>query len=81
MFWGRFGLFRYYTKVDAKLAELAPLTHEFLNEVALEFFETNAPDPLHWTQNSYFGAFRTISLLHETRCKTSRTGPINAQVR
>jgi hypothetical protein len=25
----------------------------------------NAPDPLHWTQNSYFGAFRTVSLLHE----------------
>jgi hypothetical protein len=29
MFWGRFGQFRYCTKVDAKLAELAPLTHKF----------------------------------------------------
>jgi hypothetical protein len=29
MFWGSFGLFHYCTKVDAKLAELAPLTHKF----------------------------------------------------
>jgi hypothetical protein len=41
----------------------------------------NAPDPLHWTQNSYFGAFRTVSLLHESRCKTGRTNAINVQVR
>jgi hypothetical protein len=45
-----------------------------------ENFATNAPDPLRWTQNSYFGAFRTISLLHECRCKTGRTCAINAQV-
>jgi len=30
------------------------------HEVALEFFATKAPDPLHWTLNSCFGAFRTI---------------------
>jgi hypothetical protein len=41
----------------------------------------NALDPLHWTQNSCFGAFRTVSFLHESRCKTGRTGAINAQVR
>jgi hypothetical protein len=29
MFWGRFEPFRYCTKVDAKLAELVPLTHKF----------------------------------------------------
>jgi hypothetical protein len=29
MFLGRFGPFRYCTKVDAKLAKLAPLTHKF----------------------------------------------------
>jgi hypothetical protein len=39
------------------------------------------PDPLHLTQNSCFGVFRTVSLLHETRCKTGRTGAINAKVR
>jgi hypothetical protein len=130
---GRFRPFRYCMKIDAKLAELAPLTHKFakhsrvgffrnertrstpfqlklmfwgvsdrfvtarksmqnwskwshyrtssLNEVATEFFTTNAPDPLHWTQNSCFGAFRTVSLLHESRCKTGRTGAIIAQIR
>ena len=31
-------------------------------EVASEFFATNAPDPPHWTLNKNFGAFRTIWL-------------------
>jgi hypothetical protein len=52
-----------------------------LSKVALEFFATNAPEPLHWTQDSSFGVFRTVLLLHEIRCKTGRTGAINAQVR
>src|SRR6185312_15039301 len=30
------------------------------HEVASEFFTTKAPDPPHWTLNSYFGAFHTI---------------------
>jgi hypothetical protein len=120
-------------KVDAKLAELVPLSHKFakqsrvgifcngrtrsppfdpklmfwgvsdrfvtaqksmqnwpnwwyyrtssLNKVASEFFATEAPDPLHLTQNSYFWAFRTVSLLHKSRCKTGRTGGINVKVR
>jgi hypothetical protein len=29
-----------------------------LKKVSSEFFATNAPDPLHWTQNSCFGTFR-----------------------
>jgi hypothetical protein len=29
MFWGHFGPFHYCTKVNAKLAELAPLAHKF----------------------------------------------------
>jgi len=33
------------------------------HEVASKFFATNAPDPPHWTLNSYFDAFRTI-LVH-----------------
>jgi hypothetical protein len=133
MFWVRFGPFRYSTKVDAKQAELVPLTPKFakqcrvgifrnerkrstpldpklifrgisnhfvtpqksiqtwpnwccyrtnsLNKVALEFFATNPPDPLHGTQNSCFVAFRTFSSPYESRCKTDRTGAINAQVR
>jgi hypothetical protein len=119
-------------KVDAKLAELVPLSHTFSkqsrvgifrnertrstplhpklffwgvsdrfvtarksmqnwtgaiialvhqNKVASQFFAMSAPDPLHWTQNSYFGAIRTVSLLHESRCKTGRTGAIITEVR
>jgi hypothetical protein len=52
-----------------------------LNKVPSEFFATNAPDPLHWTQNSCFRAFRSVSLLHESRCKTGRTSAINTKVR
>jgi hypothetical protein len=29
---GRFGLFRYFPKVDAKLAELVPLSHKFAEQ-------------------------------------------------
>jgi hypothetical protein len=50
------------------------------NEVASEFFSTNAPDPLHWTQKSCSGSFRTISLQYQSRCKTGQTGDINGQV-
>jgi hypothetical protein len=129
----RSGLFHWSTKVDVKVAELAPLTRKFakwscveifcnertwstpfnpkpmflgvsdrfvtarksmqnwpnwchyrtslLKEVASEFFATNGPDPLHLTKSSYFGVFRTVSLLHESRCKTGRTSAIKAQVR
>jgi len=61
-------LFRYCMKVGA------------CHEVELDFFAKNMPDPLHWTQNSYFERFRTILLLNESWCKTSRTGAINTQV-
>jgi hypothetical protein len=64
---GRLGPFRYCTSS--------------LNKVASEFLTTNTPDPLHLTQNSCFGVFRTVSLLHESRCKTGRTSAINAKVR
>jgi hypothetical protein len=40
-----------------------------LSKVASEFFATNAPHPLRWTQSSCFRAFQTVSLVHESRCK------------
>jgi hypothetical protein len=72
---GRFGPFYYSMKVDAKLAETVPLSHKFSKKVASEFFVTNTPDPLHWTQDSSFGAFRTVSLMHESRCKLAELLP------
>ena len=41
-------------------AKRAELVQKFENEVALEFFASNAPDPPHWTLNWCFAAFRTI---------------------
>jgi hypothetical protein len=55
MFWGRFEPSHHDPKVGGKLAELVLLHTSSLNEVASEFFSTNAPDPLHWIQNSCFG--------------------------
>ena len=45
------------TKLGAKRSELV---QKFCDEVASEFFTTNAPDPPHWTLNSCFGVLRTI---------------------
>jgi hypothetical protein len=73
---GRFGPFYYCKKVDAKLVELVRMTPSLLNKVASQFFATDAPDPLHWTQNKCFGAFRTISLLHDSRCKLAELVPL-----
>jgi hypothetical protein len=35
---GRFGPFLYYTKVNAKLAELVPLTHKFAKQSRVRIF-------------------------------------------
>ena len=50
-------MFHYYTKLGAKWVKLVQsLCHEFI----MEFFATNAPDPLHWTLNSCIAAFRSV---------------------
>ena len=54
MYLGPFGCL---TKLDAKQGELV---QKFENEVASEFFATDAPDPLLWILNLCFGVFRTI---------------------
>ena len=41
-------------------AKRAELVQKFENEVALEFFAPNAPDPPHWTLNLYFSVTHTI---------------------
>jgi hypothetical protein len=42
---GRFGPFRYYMNVDAKLAVVVPLTHKFAKQSRIRNFATNEPDP------------------------------------
>jgi hypothetical protein len=46
-----------------------------------KFFTITAPDPPNLNPNSCLGAFGTVSLLTELRCKMGRTGAINALVR
>jgi hypothetical protein len=63
----RFEPFRYCTKVDAKLAELVPSTHKCAKQSRVRIFRNERRRPLHWTQNSCFRTFRTVSLVHESR--------------
>ena len=58
--WVHFGLFRYYTKLGAKRAELVQLMQKFLPRSRIGIFAMNAPDPPHWTLKSCFGASRSI---------------------
>ena len=44
-------------KTWCKSAKLVQLMQMFMHDVVLEFFATNASDPLHWSLNSCFGAF------------------------
>src|SRR6185437_10728969 len=55
--WVHVVMFLYYTKLGAKWVKLV---QSLCHEVILEFFVTNAPDPLHWTLNSCIAAFRSV---------------------
>jgi len=63
MFWcvsnhlGAFGTVRLPYKTRCKTSRMCKSS---CHEVTSEFFAMNPPDPLHWSLNSYFGAFRTI---------------------
>jgi hypothetical protein len=46
MFYGRFGPFRYCTKVAAKLAELVPLSHKFAKKKLRQNFSQRT-HPIH----------------------------------
>jgi hypothetical protein len=79
---GRSGPFRYCTNFGANQADLGSLMHKFIQRCRVGlFFATNAPDPAYWSLDSCFAASGTVPLLHELRCKSCRTGVINAQVR
>ena len=55
-----FGPFRYCTKLGAKCAKLVQLMQNLCNDVLLEFFATNAPDPHNWNPSSCFHLFLSI---------------------
>jgi hypothetical protein len=81
MFWGILDRFVTAGKSMQNRPNWHRLRTSLLNNVTLENFATNAPDPLCWSQKSYFAPFWTVSLLHESRCKTGQTSASNAQVR
>ena len=54
------GLFRYYSKLGAKQAELVQLMQKFVPRSHIGITRNNAPDPTHWTLNSCFGTFHSV---------------------
>jgi hypothetical protein len=82
-----FGRFLYCTKLGAKRAKLVQLMQKFMPWCRARIFynELSRSTPLDpklmlWCISFRSGAFWTISLLHETRCKMRQTGAINAKV-
>ena len=75
--WESSGLFRCLTKLGAKRAELV---QKFVPRSRVGFFRNERtrstvldPKLTFWCVLYYLGAFGTIWLPYETRCKTSRT--------
>ena len=58
--WVHSGLFRYYTKLGAKWAELVQLMQKFMPRSRVGTFRYERADPHHWTLNSCFVAFRKV---------------------
>src|SRR5579859_7271228 len=44
-------------------------------KVAVDFFESNAPNPPRFTQNSCLVCFRSFSFGHQNSCQTRPRGP------
>jgi hypothetical protein len=68
-------------KVDGKLTELVPLSHKFAKQSRVAIFRNERNRSTPFGQKLIFWPFLTVSLLHEIRCTTDRTGAILAEVR
>jgi len=82
------GPFCYCTKLAAKRAKLVQLMQMFLPRCLVRIFRnehsqstTLHPKLMFWCVSFRLGPFGTVLLLHETWCKTSQAGAINAKVR
>jgi len=85
---GAFGTIMLLHKLDAKHAKLVQLMQKFVPRGLVSNFYNERPrsiplDPklMFWCVSFCSGAFWTVSLLHETWCKTRQTCAINAKVR
>src|SRR6185369_13882522 len=82
-----FGPFCYCTKLGAKRAKLVQLMQKFMPRYRARIFHNERsrstpldPKLVFLCISFHLGALGTISLQHETWCKTRRTGTINAKV-
>ena len=82
-----FGPFRYGTKLGAKRAKLVQLMQMFMPRCRARIFRNERsrstpldPNLMFSCVFFYVGVFGTILLLHETCCKTRKTGAINVKV-
>ena len=73
--WVHSGPFGCLTKIGAKRAELVFVPRSRVGILCNERTRSNPLDPklTFWCVSYYFGAFGTIWMLYETRCKTGRT--------
>jgi len=85
--WVHLGPFRYCTKLAAKRAKLVQLMQKFVPRCLVRFFHNKCsrstpldPKLMFWCVSFPLGAFGTVSLMHETRCKMGQPGAINAKV-
>ena len=86
--WVHLGPFRYCMKLGKNRFELVQLMQKLVQRSCFGIFHNEGtrsipldPKLMFWCVLYCLGAFGTISLLHETRCKSGRTSAINAKVR
>jgi len=84
--WVHMEPFHYCTKLATKRAKLVQLMQKFRPRCLVKFFcnehsRSTLLDPkiMFWCVSFRSSAFWTVSLLHETWCKTCQTGAINAK--
>ena len=86
--WVHLGPFCFLMKLGSKRSELVQLMQKFVPRGRVGIFRNERtrstpldPKLLFWCVSYILGVFRTIWLLHETRCKMGQSGAINAKVR
>jgi len=86
--WVHLEPFCYYTKLAAKRAKQVQLMQKFVPRCLVRIFRNEhswstplEPNLMFWCVSFCLVAFVTVSLLHETWCKTRQTGVINVKLR
>src|SRR6185503_4772960 len=80
---GTFGTVSLPHKTQSKTGQTGAINAKFRVNFRNERSRSTLLDPkiMFWCVSFRSGAFWTVSLLHETGCKTGQTGAINAKVR